>query len=76
MVEDNVIEFKTQSSDGFDNLQQLDTENDRVLRCVDCKSTSFHLANSDLSNENHNDIDLIVCTKCGRAAWLGEPENA
>jgi len=76
MVEDNVIEFKTQSSDGFDNLQQLNGENRRVLRCLDCKSTAFHLANSNVSSENVNDVDLIICVKCGRAAWLWEAEDA
>ncbi len=75
MVDENVVEFKIREINGYDNLQKLDGENRRVLRCVDCKSTSFHLANSDLSSENDNDVDLIVCVKCGRAAWLGEAED-
>jgi len=75
MVDDNVVEFKTRKLNGFDNLQKLDGENRRVLRCVDCKSTAFHLANSDVSSENDNDVDLIICVKCGRVAWLGEAED-
>ena len=75
MVDDNVVEFKTRKLNGFDNLQKLDGENRRVLRCVDCKSTAFHLANSDVSSENDNDVDLIICVKCGRLAWLGEAED-
>ena len=75
MVDNNVVEFKIREINGYDNLQKLDGENRRVLRCVDCKSTAFHLANSDVSSENDNDVDLIICVKCGRLAWLGEAED-
>ena len=75
MVDDNVVEFKTRELNGYDNLQKLDGENRRVLRCFYCKSTSFHLANSNVSNDK-NGVDLIICVKCGQTAWLWEAEDA